>query len=417
MLASLVSCGIEVLSSYTIAVQNVNSTRWCAMRFALNEHVRSVHAPPISEVKAWAGQRPDDAVPLIDLCQAVPDYAPPAEMLQHIQQVVLDPLTCRYTPDEGLPAVREAVCRRYRHRYAAKMRPEQVCLTVGASAAFWLAMLTLCHAGDEVIVQLPCYFDHPMALQALGIRPVYAPYKEKERGLPNPAAIAHLITPRTRAILLVSPSNPTGTVIPPELLRELYFLAQHHRIALILDETYSDFIEGMPHDLFTMEEWGSTLVQVMSFGKSYALTGYRCGMLAAAPELIQQALKLQDTMTVCQPRITQLALQYGVEHLGQWVDANRHMMTWRHNLFVEEFNLPGNRFRLAASGSFFAWVRHPFPGKAGREVARRLAIEAGILTLPGEVFGPGLEDYLRLAFGNIKEKMIPEAIHRFRNFA
>jgi len=387
------------------------------MRFSLNEHVRSIHPPPISEVRSWAEQRPADAAPLIDLCQAVPDYAPPAELLSHIQQVALDPLTSRYTPDEGLPEVREAACRRYRRRYAAKITPDQICLTVGASAAFWLAMLTLCHAGDEVIVQLPCYFDHPMALGSLGIRPVYAPYKEKEKGLPNPATIARLISPRTRAILLVSPSNPTGTVIPPDLLREIYFLAQRHRVALILDETYSDFIDGMPHDLFTMAEWGNTLLQVMSFGKSYALTGYRAGMLAAAPEVIRQALKIQDTMTVCQPRITQQALGYGLDHLDPWVEANRRMMTWRHNLFTEEFNLPGNRFSLAASGSFFAWVKHPFPGKTGRDVARRLAIDAGILTLPGEVFGPGLEDYLRLAFGNIKEKGIPEAIHRFRRFA
>lgn len=387
------------------------------MRFSLNEHVKSVHPPPISEVKEWAGQRSADAAALIDLCQAVPDYAPPAGMISHIQQMALDPLTSRYSPDEGLPEVRESVCHRYRRRYAAKINPDQVCLTVGASAAFWLAMLTLCHAGDEVIVQLPCYFDHPMALGSLGIRPVYAPYRENEKGLPNPDSIAKLITPRTRAILLVSPSNPTGAVISPDLLRRLYFLAQQHRIALILDETYSDFIEGMPHDLFTMEEWGSTLLQIMSFGKSYALTGYRAGMLAAAPEVIRQALKIQDTMTVCQPRITQLALQYGLDHLDQWVEVNRHMMTFRHNLFTEEFSLPGNRFRLAASGSFFAWVRHPFPGKSGREVAKRLAIEAGILTLPGEVFGPGLEDYLRLAFGNIKEKAIPEAIHRFRRFA
>ena len=387
------------------------------MRFSLNEHVKSVHPPPISEVKEWAGQRSADAAALIDLCQAVPDYAPPAGMISHIQQMALDPLTSRYSPDEGLPEVRESVCHRYRRRYAAKINPDQVCLTVGASAAFWLAMLTLCHAGDEVIVQLPCYFDHPMALGSLGIRPVYAPYKENEKGLPNPDSIAKLITPRTRAILLVSPSNPTGAVISPDLLRRLYFLAQQHRIALILDETYSDFIEGMPHDLFTMEEWGSTLLQIMSFGKSYALTGYRAGMLAAAPEVIRQALKIQDTMTVCQPRITQLALQYGLDHLDQWVDMNRRMMTFRHNLFTEEFSLPGNRFRLAASGSFFAWVKHPFSGKSGREVAKKLAIDAGILTLPGEVFGPGLEDYLRLAFGNIKEKSIPEAIHRFRRFA
>ncbi len=384
------------------------------MQFALNEQIRAVHAPPISEVAAWAAGRPAGAPPVVDLCQAVPDYGPPPDLLAHLHRVVDDPGTCRYTPDEGLLEVRQAVCDRYRRRYAAQVEPGQFCLTVGASAAFWLAMLVLCQAGDEVILQLPCYFDHPMALRSLGIRPVYAPFVEKERGLPNPASIAPLITPRTRAILLVSPSNPTGTVIPPDRLRECYHLARQHRIAMVLDETYSDFVEGMPHDLFTAAQWQETLVQVMSFGKSYALTGYRAGLLAAAPGFIDQALKLQDTMTVCQPRITQRALQYGLERLDDWVAGNRGMMAQRHDRFVAEFTLPGNRFRLAASGSFFAWVRHPFAGCSSREVSRHLALEAGLLTLPGEVFGPGMEGYLRLALGNLREPMISEAVGRFR---
>lgn len=386
------------------------------MRFGINEHVRSVHDPPISEVRQWLAARPEGASPLIDLCQAVPDYQPAKELIGHLQQVVSDPLTCRYTPDEGLADVREAICQRYRRRYHARMNAEQLCLTVGASQAFWLAMLVLCHAGDEVILQLPCYFDHPMALNALGIRPVYAPFLEREQGLPNPATIEKLITPRTRAIVLVTPSNPAGTVIPMAHLTELFLLAQRHRVALVLDETYGDFVDGMPHDLFTVEDWYRTLVQIQSFGKTYALTGYRAGLLAAAPEFIRQALKIQDTMTVCQPRITQLALKFASERLDNWVEANRLMMKLRHDLFVSEFIKPGNRFRLVTSGSFFAWVKHPFTGKSSRDVAKRLAMEAGIMTLPGEAFGPGLEDYLRLALGNIRENEMPEAIRRFRRF-
>jgi aspartate/methionine/tyrosine aminotransferase len=387
------------------------------MRFSINEHLKSIQPPPISEVRAWLEQRTENSLPLIDLCQAVPDYPPPVDMLDYICQAVSDPLTSKYAPDEGLPEVRESVCHRYERRYVAKMHPDQICLTIGASAAYWLAITTICRPGDEVIIQLPAYFDHPMALQALGIKPVYVPYKEKEFGLPNTDAIARLITHRTRAILLVSPSNPTGTVIPPDLLRAIYFLARQHKIALILDETYSDFVDGMPHDLFTMKEWDYTLVHLMSFGKSYAITGYRAGLLAASPTLIQQALKIQDTMTVCQPRITQLALKYGLDNLDHWLEANRRLMNFRHNLFVNEFSLPGNRFRLAASGSFFAWIRHPYEGRRSLEVAKRLLLDAGIMTLPGEAFGPGLEDYLRLAFGNIRESLIPEAIHRFRQLA
>jgi aspartate/methionine/tyrosine aminotransferase len=88
----------------------------------------------------------------------------------------------------------------------------------------------------------------------------------------------------------------------------------------------------------------------------------------------------------------------------------------RHDCFRAEFIRPGNPFALVASGPFFGWIRHPFGGSSGRDVAKRLALEAGILLLPGEVFGPGLEPYLRLAFGNIREEAVPEAVNLFRGF-
>ena len=387
------------------------------MKFAMNDQIARVHFPPISEVKGWLAASPP-SLPIIDLCQAIPDYPPAAELTEHLKVCLDDPLVSKYSPDEGLPEVREAVCARYERRYGARINPRQLCLTIGASQAFWLAMMVLCRAGDEVVLQAPCYFDHPMALDMLGVRPVYAPFREEAGGFPSPDEIERLITPRTRAILLVTPSNPTGVVTPPEIIEQLVHVAARHGIALVLDETYADFIPGgaRPHDLFTDPAWGDHLVHIMSFGKTFALTGYRAGLLAASEEFIHHALKAQDTMAVCQPRVTQLAVQYGVEHLDGWVADNRRMMERRHDLFREAFLAAGNPFRLAASGTFFAWVRHPYAGKSGREVARRLVQEAGLLLLPGEVFGPGLDPYLRLAFGNIREEAIPEAVRRFREF-
>ncbi len=388
------------------------------MKFTVSQHIRDVHFPPISEVKGWVTGTPP-GLPLIDLCQAVPDYPPARELTEHLKGLLDDPHLAKYSPDEGLAEVRDAVSARYGRIYGARVAPDRICLTIGASQAFWLAMVTLCRAGDEVIVQLPCYFDHPMALDILDIRCVYAPFIEAAGGVPSVEGISALISPRTKAILLVTPSNPTGVVTPPGIIHKLYGLAERHRIALVLDETYSDFIAGgaRPHDLFTNPRWEEHFVHIMSFGKTYALTGYRAGCLAASEEFIHHALKAQDTMAVCQPCITQQAIRYGAEHLDGWVAQNRHMMERRHDRFVAEFTHPGNPFSLSASGTFFAWVRHPCPGRSGREVARRLVEEAGILTLPGEVFGPGLTDYLRLAFGNIREETIPEAAARFREFA
>lgn len=381
----------------------------------LSSNCLNVHFPPISEVKTWLAGRPDNGLELIDLCQAVPDYAPASELTEHLARIVGDPLMSKYSPDEGLPEVREAVRDYYGRKYGARLSPDNFCLTIGASQAFWLAVVTLCQAGDEIVVQVPYYFDHPMALDLLGICGVYAPYVEANGGLPDPATIERLISGRTRAILVVSPSNPTGAIAPPELLCELFEVARRHNIALILDETYNEFIPGglRPHELFSDPAWGDHFVQIASFGKTYALTGYRAGALVASEMFIRHALKAQDTMAVCQPRITQHAVKYGVEHLDDWVSANRAMMERRHDLFRAEFTKPGNRFHLAASGAFFAWVRHPFSGLSGRQVARRLVDEAALLCLPGEVFGPGLEGFLRLAFGNIREEAIPEAVRRF----
>jgi aspartate/methionine/tyrosine aminotransferase len=388
------------------------------MKFPVSPLIAAVHPPPISEVKSWLADR-EPALPLIDLCQAVPDYPPAPALVDHLGPLLHDPLTSRYSPDEGLPEVREAICAHYRAQYGAGLDPGQICLTVGASQAFWLAMVTLCRAGDEVIVQLPAYFDHPMALAALGIRCVFAPFDEERGGVPDPAVLERLITPKTRALLLVSPSNPTGAVLAPELVARLHRLAVRRNIALVLDETYNSFITGgvRPHELFTLPAWSDHFVQVASFGKTFALTGYRAGMLVASQEFISHALKVQDTMAVCQPRLTQHAVRFGVEHLGEWVAANRIMMERRHEVFRDEFSRPGNPFALAASGPFFGWVRHPFAGASGRAVARHLARDFGLLLLPGEVFGPGLEPYLRLAFGNIKAEAIPEAVARFRSVA
>jgi aspartate/methionine/tyrosine aminotransferase len=385
------------------------------MPLHLSPKLTGVHPPPIGEVAAWRALSPP-GLPIIDLCQAVPNYPPSADLVAHLQGVLADPLTSRYSPDEGLADVREAICSRYQRRYAGQLTPEQFCLTIGASQAFWLAILATCQAGDEVIVQLPCYFDHPMALAVLGITVVYTPYDGNSPGLPDPAAIAALITPRTRAILLVTPSNPTGTVTPPAVIDALYDLAVEHQLALIIDETYSDFLsaEEPPHRLFSRPGWDEHFIQIMSFGKTYALTGYRAGLLAGSRQLIREVLKIQDTMVVCQPRITQQAIKYGVMHLDSWVAANCAMMQHRHNAFRQAFMVDGNPFTLVASGSFFAWVRHPFPELDSRAVARLLAQQAGILTLPGAVFGPGLERYLRFALGNLTEEQIPETIARLQ---
>lgn len=384
----------------------------------IQNHIRRIQQPPITEVKSWLAGRtfPADQ-PLIDLCQAIPNYPPPPELIAHLQDCLNDPRTYTYSPDEGLAEVRQAVGNWYQRRYHGAPNSQQLCLTIGASQAFWLAVCCLCRPGDEIILQAPAYFDHPMGLQALGVKAVFAPFLPASAGQPDVATIAGLISPRTRAILLTTPSNPTGAVIPADTLDDLFVLAQKNQLALILDETYNAFIATTPHRLFKRNDWPNTFVQIASFGKTFALTGLRCGALIAGEDLISQALKLQDSMAVCQPRPAQQALAYGCQHLDGWVANNALLMQQRHDLFKTKFADSGSPFKLIASGSFFAWIQHPWPELTGRDAAKRLADQANLICLPGEAFGPGLTSYLRLAFGNIAAEQIPQTVQRFCNLS
>ena len=377
--------------------------------------IAEIQPPPITEVKSWlAGRTFPAEKPLIDLCQAVPSYPPPAELVDFLKNSLDDPLTFKYSPDEGLPEVRKELCNWYQRHYHSAPKPQQLCLTIGASQAFWLAITSLCQPGDEVIVQLPAYFDHPMGLQALGIKPIYAPFDPEGGGQPDLETIAALISPKTKAILLVTPSNPTGAVIPPAQINAFFELAQAHHISLILDETYNAFIGSSPHQLFNRPDWTDHFIQIASFGKTFALTGLRCGALIAAEKYIQQALKIQDSMVVCQPRPTQLALKFGCQYLDEWVADNAAIMKQRHDCFKSDFLAAKTNFKLTASGSFFAWVQHPWENLTGRQAAKRMVDEANLICLPGETFGPGLEPYLRLSFGNIETGEIAGVIERFQ---
>ena len=388
------------------------------MKFDISPQIEAVQHPPITEVHGWLAKAPAGDLKLIDLCQAVPAWPPSEKLTGHLCERLTDPLIARYSPDEGLPEVRMAVASWLRTLYGNGPSSGEICLTIGASQAFWLAICVLCQAGDEVIVQAPAYFDHPMALETLGVRPIFAPFTEEAAGQPDPDAIEKLISPRTRALLLVTPSNPTGAILPPLTIRRLYELAAAHRIALILDETYHCFLpeDKPPHHLFDNDDWSEHFIQLLSFGKTFALTGYRAGALVASATFLRQALKVQDSMAVCQPRITQEAVKYGCEQLNDWVARKRTLMAQRHDRFCSAFEHPDNLFQRTASGAFFAWVKHPFAGHSSREIAKALVDKVRITCLPGAAFGPQLDDYLRLAFGNVDEEQITAAAQRFREF-
>ncbi len=387
------------------------------MTLIANPDVVAVVEPPIAEAKAWVDGRAEvQGKPLLDCCQAVPSYPPDETLRAHLADRVRTFAAAQYTEIAGIPALREALASHFSGFYGGPVGPENVLITAGCNQAYCLATMALAQRGDEVILPLPYYFNHQMWLDSLGIKAVHLPFRADRDGVPDPIEAAARITDRTRAILLVTPNNPTGAVIPPDVLTAFRDLCAERGIALILDETYKDFAEpDQPrHTLFQDPAWGSTVVHLYSFSKVFSLTGYRVGSITAGASLLAQIAKLMDTVSICAARISQDGALYALNHLWPWAAAKRDLMADRRRALHTVFQSGNLGFELVSSGAYFAYVRHPFAGEPAASVAKRLAQEHGVLALPGTVFGSGQDDYLRLAFANLEADRMAELGERLR---
>ncbi len=390
------------------------------MSYRLNLKLHDVAEPPIAEAQGWIrGRIFPPGKPLIDVAQAVPGYPPPAALTDHLARIIGRPEMARYTEIEGIPALRSALAAHMSRFYGAPVAPGEVAITAGCNQGFCLAMMALAGAGDEVILPLPYYFNHRMWLDMLGIATVALPFRPDRNGVPDPREAAERITRRTRAIVLISPNNPTGAVYPPSVLAEFFALARSRGIALVIDETYKDFLadEGAPHRLFAEPGWQDALVQLYSFSKVYSLTGYRVGSIVAAPALIAETAKAMDCVAICAARIGQEAALYGLDHLAAWRESNRVLMRDRVTALRAVFRDDSIGYELVCAGAYFAYLRHPFRGERARAVAKRLAGEENMLCLPGSMFGQGQEDYLRFAFANVAAETMPEIARRLARSA
>ncbi len=390
------------------------------MSYRLNPTLHEVAEPPIAEAQGWIRGRvfPPDK-PFIDVAQAVPGYPPPEALTGHLASVIGRPEMARYTEIEGVPALRQALATHMSGFYDAKVAPGEIAITAGCNQGFCLAMMALAGAGDEVILPLPYYFNHRMWLDMLGIATVALPFRPDRGGVPDPREAAERITARTRAIVLISPNNPTGAVYSPAALGEFFALARSRGIALVIDETYKDFLAeaGAPHGLFAEPGWQDTLVQLYSFSKVYCLTGYRVGSIVAAPAMIAETAKAMDCVAICAARVGQEAALYGLGNLAAWREDNRILMRDRVTALRAAFRDNSIGYELVSAGAYFAYLRHPFRGENARAVAKHLAEDENMLCLPGNMFGDGQEDYLRFAFANVAAESMPEIARRLARSA
>jgi len=382
-----------------------------------------VDPPPVLEVKNWLSN-PDlqPSKPLIDVSQAAPTEPPPEKMLEFMANKILcDNAVNTYGPVLGLDELRESLASKWSRQYQGKVSKENVAVTSGCNQAFCASISSFTSENDEVIIPTPWYFNHHMWLQMAGVKSI--PLETDANMNPILEKAEALITDRTRAIVLVSPNNPSGAIYSNQLLQKFFDLCKSNQIRLIIDETYKDFHPNasQPHTLLENNNWDHVLTILYSFSKTYRMTGHRIGALLTSKENLTEIEKALDTFTVCPPQLGQYAANWGLNNLEAWAAERRTEILQRAKHFSEKFQpLSAAGWSLRGCGAYFAFVEHPFEDES-TILAPLILRDQGILLMPGTMFYPkhnplGSRSF-RIAFANIDKNKISTLLERLKDLS
>lgn len=342
----------------------------------------------------------------LSLAQGIPWFGPPSEAFTALRQT---PAHGNYGPPSGLPGLRDALHAKLERENGIRQVP-CLLITAGSNMAFFYTLLAATDPGDEIILPLPYYFNHEMAASMTGVRVRTVP--PGADGTPDPAAIERAIGPATRAVVTVSPNNPTGAVYPEPTLQTINQLCQRRGLLHISDEAYEYFTYGDRRHYSPASGNGAAecTVSLFSFSKGYGMAGWRLGY-AVYPQRLQAPMaKIQDTVLIAPPVPCQLAALaalrvgrgYCRERLPPLEAARTRLLALleRHGSRV----LPGN-------GAFYLYARLNTDYSA-RSLVEWLVREHRILTVPGDCFGMHEGCWVRLSYGALGPDCNQEALRR-----
>lgn len=369
-------------------------------------------------VKQEADRLRKEGMDVIDFGPGEPDFDSPDNVKQAAHRAI-DANLSHYLPTQGLPALREAIASHYRRLYDADYTPAEVIVTCGGKNALFGAAMALFDDGDKVIIPSPYWVSFPEQVKLAGARPVILECSEQDGFIPRAEAAERMVDRATRGIILCSPSNPTGTVIPQEEISAFAELALERDLYLIFDECYERFLyDGLVHasPARDFRRLRDRLVLAGTMSKSYAMTGYRVGYAVGDRRLVSAIATVQSHDCTHATAVAQAA---ALEALTGPQDAMKKMMeiyTRRRELMVTGLRAIEGITCSKPSGAFYV-----FPGVTGLYgrlgvkdsvgVATKLLTEARIATVPGEAFGaPG---YLRFSYA-LSEERIEEGLGRLR---
>jgi aspartate aminotransferase len=364
-----------------------------------SENVAKIDTSGIRKIFEAAGS---DA---INLGLGQPDFDTP----EHIKAAAIKAINegfTGYTIGSGIPELREALSLKFKEENGFSVSPQEIIVTSGASEALAIALAALLNPGDEVLISNPGFVSYNALTEILNGRAVSVPLAEDLTM--KPEAVLEKITQKTRAIVLNSPSNPTGAVSSREDIKALAEIAEDHNITILSDEVYEYFIYEGEH--VSPASYSDNVITVNATSKSYAMTGWRLGYVAARAEYIGQMLKVHQYIQACANSVAQKAAYAAVTGPKDSVNAMKEEFRKRRDVLVKGLNELGMECALP-KGAFYA-----FPKVSdSADVASKL-ISNGVIVVPGTAFGSEGEGYIRISYAasmkdiekalNIMEKVL-----------
>lgn len=352
---------------------------------------------------------------VISLGIGEPDFTTPDSILQAGIRSLQSGRT-HYSSNSGGLELRQALANHIQGHYGVSYDPRnELVITVGVSEALYLALTALLNPGEEVIVSTPCFVSYQAEVILAGGVPVEIPSRMEDNFQPRPADIAAAITPRTKAILIGYPNNPTGAVASPQVLAEILKVAEDFDLIVISDEIYDQLVYGVQHVCFSALPGakGRTLL-LGGFSKDYAMTGWRIGYAAGPADLMKGLLRIHQYTIMCAPTIAQDAALEALLHGQQYVDEMVARYNRRRNLIVDGLNAIGLS-TFEPRGAFYAFPQITASGMDEETFAQKLLEEEQVAVIPGSAFGAGGEGFVRCSYATAYEK-IEEALRRMDRF-
>ena len=351
---------------------------------------------------------------VISLSVGEPDFPTPwamrEEAFYHLEQGHTS-----YTSNWGLIELREEIAK-YLEGYSMRYNPQkEIIITVGASEGVDASLRCILNPGDEIIVSEPCYVNYTTLANLAGAKVVHL-NTGKTGFYPTAEEIEKLITPKTKALMICSPNNPTGTIIPADELAKIAEVVKKHKIWVISDEIYCELTyEDTKHtSIGSFPGMKDYTIVLNGFSKSFAMTGWRIGYIAAPEDVCAQIIKLHGYNTICAPIMSQYAALEGLKNGWSEVEKMRVSYQQRRNLMVKAFNDMGLPVP-EPKGAFYLFPDITSTGLTSEQFALQVFEKLNVAVVPGNVFGAGGEGHIRCCYATSVEK-IKTALDKISGF-